>query len=374
MPETQDDEYSALAAAIGGQVNAQFFSDAETPPPVEPAPVVPDVPADATTPTDVVETPPAETAEQAAEPDPLKDAEPFTYKVDGEIRTIDGAQIVPGLGAIIPTEVLATVQDRLGQADRLHAINKTQYETIQRFEQAGGHEALQKLSVENAQSQAAAITMLTTLLENPDLLAQIALAETREQRQQILNNTVLREARNSAREARLNILDAPQQTPTIDLTVPETRDTVLTNSVAHVAKEAAADFPGLTAGRHRVRHQSRQAIQRLHPRPRRPRSRPARRRSKPGDTIVAVRHDRQDAERPRRVARVASLTRRESDDAAKQNTARLAAARTTENRSHARRQARGSGHTGRRDVGTDQRPMGRGRVRHAARITHLRPQ
>lgn len=246
MPETQDDEYSALAAAIGGQVNEQFFSDAETPP-TDTAPVVPETPATPTADTlDTPETPAEETPAVPAEPDPLKDAEPFTYKVDGEVRTIDGAQIVPGLGAIIPTEVLATVQDRLGQADRLHAINKTQYETIQRFEQAGGHDAIQKLTVENAQSQAAAVTMLTTLLDNPDLLAQIALAETREKRQEILSGTVLREARIAAREARLNTVDAPQQQPTIDLTVPETRDAVLSNSVAHVAQAAAADFPGLT--------------------------------------------------------------------------------------------------------------------------------
>jgi hypothetical protein len=66
--------------------------------------------------------------------DPLKDATPLTYTVNGEQRTYEGIRVLGTDGAIIKPEDLPDLMRRLGERDHLYETNKAQYEATQQLE------------------------------------------------------------------------------------------------------------------------------------------------------------------------------------------------------------------------------------------------
>jgi hypothetical protein len=185
------------------------------------------------------------------EADPLANATPLTYTVDGQAKTFEGAYVVPDLGAVIPTDKLTQLQDRLQQADRLRGVNQQLYDQVQTFERLGGVKAYEELKLQTAQQDAAGRIFLNALV-NPendtaltDLLARLALAETPQERQQLIQRSLLRDAQLAVREAALNARD----TLTAQMTERESAaqqtaeaQTALTNAVTTLAQR----HPSLT--------------------------------------------------------------------------------------------------------------------------------
>ena len=89
----------------------------------ETTPVVPaaDTPPAASTPA-VVDTPPD---------DPLKDATPFTYTVDGQVKSYDGIRVLGDAAIVENATALADLQRKLGEWEHLKGANQTLYADVQ---------------------------------------------------------------------------------------------------------------------------------------------------------------------------------------------------------------------------------------------------
>lgn len=78
--------------------------------------------------------PSAVPAAPGSEPDPLAGAEPFTYAVDGQTRTMDGAFRIPGEGLYVPEDKVPQFQLIATQAATLDRQNRELYEQHQQTE------------------------------------------------------------------------------------------------------------------------------------------------------------------------------------------------------------------------------------------------
>lgn len=77
----------------------------------------------------------APTVESTAD-DPLASAEPFTYTVNGEAKTIDGAYRLPGEGLYVPEDRVPQFQLLASRADSLERTNQELYQRHQALEKA----------------------------------------------------------------------------------------------------------------------------------------------------------------------------------------------------------------------------------------------
>ncbi len=69
------------------------------------------------------------------DPDPLDGALPFTYKVNGQERSIDGIKVLGEHGGIITKEALPFLQQRFSERDTLYERAREAYEQSQQYEQ-----------------------------------------------------------------------------------------------------------------------------------------------------------------------------------------------------------------------------------------------
>lgn len=176
---------AAIAAAISGVVERKQHllpdepaaPDAATPkadtdapaPPADPAAVDAKATADSTTP----EGTPDGAADPAAAPDPfaaiLTTAKPLTYKVNGTERTFDGLLELPdGKGAFVTSDKVHDLRQLLSRYDSNAEAQKESWQKVQAYEtRFGGMEKITERLELAAQTDAAALTILTALRENP---------------------------------------------------------------------------------------------------------------------------------------------------------------------------------------------------------------
>lgn len=75
-----------------------------------------------------------QSAAAAPTDDPLKDATPLAYTVNGESRTDDRIKVVKDLGAFITPEDVPYIQQRLSERDHLHETSRANYEKLSTLE------------------------------------------------------------------------------------------------------------------------------------------------------------------------------------------------------------------------------------------------
>lgn len=180
--ETVDTPEGTQAAALGGT------------PPSAAAPAVPDV--------------------GTPEPDPLAGATPLTYNVNGEARTFDGVQVLPGGGAIVMPDAVAQITQRLSERDNLHARDRARYEEVQTYDRLSqwtstapdgteqtltGLQGLEAMRVHTARKEAE-IEVIGSYFADPDKLAELFLGRDENTGKWQLDPKALR---SMAMEARL---------------------------------------------------------------------------------------------------------------------------------------------------------------------------
>lgn len=117
-PGTQPVEQTPSADA--GHADSEG-DDADTSDPVEGAPVDPDAPDNSTTDADDYETLVAQ-------------ATPLSYRANGKDYTFDDVKVIPGKGAIIASEALPQLQQRLSEREALFENSQQQYQKYQQLE------------------------------------------------------------------------------------------------------------------------------------------------------------------------------------------------------------------------------------------------
>ncbi len=131
----------------------------ETPAPsAAPDPAPPDVPTNGT----LVDAPPATPAaaptDAVADPtqtdDPLKDAAPLTYTVDGVTKAYEGIKVLGDVGGIIEPAALKDVQQRLSEHEHFRTANQQLYQKVQQYEALGGEKKVAELSEQLAATNA----------------------------------------------------------------------------------------------------------------------------------------------------------------------------------------------------------------------------
>jgi hypothetical protein len=142
-PSTLADELSSLfgddfSGSSADESPGTDTSTAGAPPAADPS-AAPETTTDAP-PEGVVDaehagTPPADAANQAPDDDPLKDAKPLTYVVNGETRTAEGLMVLGDRGAIVPAEHLQKLQQRLSERDHLFEKSQAEYQRYSALEQ-----------------------------------------------------------------------------------------------------------------------------------------------------------------------------------------------------------------------------------------------
>lgn len=179
------------------------------------------------------------TTEPAAEDgDPLAGSKPLSYIVDGETRTIDGVHEYEGGGAVIMAEALPKIKDRLQQADRLVAQNRSLYAQSQEYERLGGVQGIQQLRAEKAVLDASG-TILLRALTDPNTL--VALATDPAARE-----ALLRDVRLSAREAHSEARER-FQTEVSQATAQRTAASHTQTAIGNAVGQLARSFDGMTA-------------------------------------------------------------------------------------------------------------------------------
>ena len=219
-----------------------------------------DEPGEAAEPAEATETqaeePEAGEATPEAAADPLADATPFRYTVDGQERTFDGIRVLAGpdgqpLGGVIPADQMRVVQDRLQRADFLEAQDKARwekmrdYETIEVKTHTGealtGMAAVQHALAEHAKLTAA-VQLMASVLEDPEKLAALY-GDPREM--QLLARELALTAQGAERQARDQFSARSQQVRQQD-TVQQDRAAITTNALTGAIDHWAQQFPALT--------------------------------------------------------------------------------------------------------------------------------
>lgn len=131
-------------------------------------------------PSDAPETPPQESpAPVDAAPvdsptDPIaaitKDAQPFTYTVDGQARPLDGAVVTKDGAVFFPATHADKLRSTLGLAEKSIADNKVLYQRQQEFERLGGLAKWEEAAAQAAAVDAAGAKLLAILDDPTQLL------------------------------------------------------------------------------------------------------------------------------------------------------------------------------------------------------------
>lgn len=87
-------------------------------------------------------------ADAAPDEDPLKDATPVTYTVNGETRTFDGLMALGDRGAFITPDHLPKLQQRLSERDHYYEKDQANHQRVTALEQQ--YKALESLTAWNA--------------------------------------------------------------------------------------------------------------------------------------------------------------------------------------------------------------------------------
>ena len=196
------------------------------------------------------------------EPDPLANAKPFDYTVDGQSKVYDGIKVLSDKdgnlqGAIIEPAALKDVQYRIQRGEYLEGQNKALYEQTKAFDaitftdratnqQLKGLAAVESYVVENAK-QHAALTLLADTLENPDKLVALALAVQSGDTSPLraLTERLALIAENATYKTKASFGQTLQQAKAQEASTQDRAQvttTALTNAVEHWAKQ----FPSLT--------------------------------------------------------------------------------------------------------------------------------
>lgn len=237
----------------------------ETHPPGDPkATTVPE----GTEPAERAGEPPADAATPApdapvAEPDPLADAKPLTYTVNGESRTYEGIRILGEDGAVIRAADLPDVMKRLGERDHYFEQSQAQYRAVQHFEKLAewkttdadgneqtftGHHALVERHVDSARKDAA-LAVVDALLSDPRKFASLVAVD--EKNQVVIDPTALEylqkdvalAANNAERARRAELVGL-----VAELNRPAAQATNYAQLAPRVIEQAAgAEFTKLTA-------------------------------------------------------------------------------------------------------------------------------
>lgn len=140
------------------------FAGVDEPKPDEPQPV------DAQQVTDPTQTPEPEVT-------PI----PFKYTVDGQEKTFDGIEEVPGEGLIVTPEAIPRVKDALQMAERLAPQVQQYARELDRFQKLGGYQRIEQLEANSAVLQAIGTKFLELLSDQeqtpdgfPAKLAELA--------------------------------------------------------------------------------------------------------------------------------------------------------------------------------------------------------
>lgn len=104
-------------------------------PPVAPSPDVAALPPDTTSPAErPVDLPVPAATDAPVVDDPFKDATPFSYTVDGQSRTFEGIKVLGKDGAWVEPDALERLQRQLGERDHLYERSQSEYRTRQQLD------------------------------------------------------------------------------------------------------------------------------------------------------------------------------------------------------------------------------------------------
>jgi hypothetical protein len=189
--------------------------------------------------------------------DPLKDAVPFTYTVDGAEKAYDGIKLLKDAegnvqGGVVPTASIKDLQYRLQRGDYLETQNKSLYEQTKAYDavtftdratntELKGMQAVERYVTENAKLTAA-VELLAKTLENPDALAAIY-GDPREL--QLLTRELGLAARDAEARTRGQFTSRISQAKEQE-TSTQDRAQVTTQAITGAVQHWASQFPSLT--------------------------------------------------------------------------------------------------------------------------------
>lgn len=210
-------------------------------------------------PTTSTETPLVNTSEPSSapvsDPDPLKDATPLTYTVNGQSRTFDDIKVIPGVGGVIEASALENLTRRLTERDNLFERSQQQYQQVQALErlmtwtQTGqdgkpievtGPQAIESMRL-SLGAHIARNLVLEEALSNPEVFASLVGVDANNRI--VLNQTAFEHLGTRAQLAQMNAekivrsdwaaRNAPQHAPPATLNIAQNAPVI----AAHWAKQ-----------------------------------------------------------------------------------------------------------------------------------------
>lgn len=200
-------------------------------------------------------------AKKEDEPDPLANAQPFTYTVDKEARPFEGIRVLADAngavqGAIVDPTAIGKLQDRLQRADFLESQDKQRWEKMREYEgitfkgndgvEHKGLAAVEQYATENAKL-AAAVKVLAETIETPEKLIALAYAVQNNDTTELqrLTREIGLVAKEATWEARVSWGLAQRQTAE-RATQEQDRTTITTQAIDGAVQHWAQQFPALT--------------------------------------------------------------------------------------------------------------------------------
>jgi hypothetical protein len=213
---------SAISESIAETVAAESSTGSETPQDAlsgvsdeTTSQNAPDVAQNPATEAEAPEAVDAQTSPDSDATDPLAGAEPFTYSVDGQARTMDGVYRIPNEGLIVPEDKVADFQRIVSRAESLERTNRQLYDQTKAFEKLtqwttkdasgkdvslNGQQAIEAMQIAHAQTKAALSEIVKVLMGSPtDYLMQNAQGEIVWNQRQV--EYLLKDARFAERDA-----------------------------------------------------------------------------------------------------------------------------------------------------------------------------
>ncbi len=253
----EDGDSSGSTAPQG--TDSQSSDGASNGRPSAPAPVQPGDDGASTDPASEPSAPVAST------PEPVPDAQPFTYTVDGQARTIEGAMVLPGDGLYVPEAQIPHFQQLASTAVTLERQNRELYDKTQQWErlttweQTGadgtpqtltGPAAVEAMRVNSLQG-ARALQTIVDALNDPERFNQLVQLEQtpdgqivvrqNEQMFNLLRREAMLASNEAAMQARTHMATLSKAPPPPE---PSLDDLALPTVKAHVQ---AFKITGLTA-------------------------------------------------------------------------------------------------------------------------------
>ena len=127
----------------------------------------------------------------AAQPDAIPDSQPFTYTVDGQTKTIDGAYVLPGDGLYVPEAKVPHFQLLASNAESLNRQNRELDDRVKSWERLtthsftndqkqpvtlSGEPGLRALREEAAMDKAALHTLVNVFMKPENLASLVEIA------------------------------------------------------------------------------------------------------------------------------------------------------------------------------------------------------